>query len=103
MDPSQPRLSNRIRAVWVLFVWSVGAVAQTSGKYGAREIPKVWDEAALADWATPVAGLNARPTHISAKEYYSFRVENLRTYPFYIPGREPPGYREMLRRVGPEP
>ena len=103
MDPSQPRLSNRIRAVWVLFVWSVGAVAQTSGKYGAREIPKVWDEAALADWATPVAGLNVRPTHISAKEYYSFRVENLRTYPFYIPGREPPGYWEMLRRVGPEP
>jgi hypothetical protein len=25
------------------------------------DIPKVWDEAALADWATPLAGLNRRP------------------------------------------
>ena len=24
----------------------------------AQKVPKTWDEAALADWATPVAGLN---------------------------------------------
>lgn len=29
------------------------------------DIPRVWDDAALADWATPVAGLNVRPTHIT--------------------------------------
>src|SRR5215475_9179951 len=69
----------------------------------APEIPKTWDEAALAEWATPVAGLNMRPTHISAKEYYSMTVENLRTYPVYFPGREPEGYWEMLERVGPQP
>jgi len=28
-------------------------------------IPKVWDEAQLAEWATPVAGLKLRPTHIA--------------------------------------
>ena len=67
------------------------------------DIPKVWDEAALADWATPVAGLNLRPTHISAKEYYSLPVEELRTYPVYFPGREPDGYWDMLQRVGPKP
>ena len=67
------------------------------------EIPKTWDDAALADWATPVAGLNVRPTHISAREYDSLRVENLRTYPVYFPGREPKGYWEMLQRVGPKP
>ena len=33
-------------------------------------IPKTWDEAALADWATPLAGLNVRPTHMSSKEYW---------------------------------
>jgi len=66
-------------------------------------IPKTWDDAALADWATPVAGLNVRPTHISAKEYYSLSVENLRTYPVYFPGREPEGYWEMLQHVGPKP
>lgn len=67
------------------------------------KIPKTWDEVALADWATPVAGLNVRPAHISAKEYYSLSVENLRTYPVYLPGREPEGYWEMLQRVGPKP
>src|SRR5215831_14458736 len=69
----------------------------------AAEIPKTWDEAALAEWATPVAGLNVRPTNISAKEYYAMTVENLRSYPVYFPGREPEGYWEMLERVGPQP
>src|SRR6185503_2190214 len=66
-------------------------------------VPKVWDEVALADWATPIAGLNVRPTNMSAKDYYAMAVENLRTYPVYFPGREPDGYWEMLKRVGPKP
>ena len=66
-------------------------------------IPRTWDEATLSDWATPVAGLNVRPTHISAKEYYSLAIDNLRTYPVYFPGREPEGYWEMLQHVGPKP
>ncbi|MBX9599776.1 MAG: c-type cytochrome [Bryobacteraceae bacterium] len=65
------------------------------------EIPRVWDEAALAEWATPVAGLNLRPKHISEKEYYAQRVENLRTYPVYAPGREPEGYWRRLQQTGP--
>lgn len=56
--------------------------------------PKTWDETALANWATPLAGLDARPSHISSREYYSLPVENLRTYPVYYPGREPEGYWE---------
>ena len=72
-------------------------------KKAGPEIPKTWDEAALADWATPVASLNVRPTLISAREYYSFRVENQRTYPVYLPGREPEGYWEMLQHIGPKP
>ena len=66
-------------------------------------IPKVWDEAALAEWATPVAGLNVRPTHISSSEYYSAPEHNLRSYPVYMPGREPDGYWEMLQSIGPKP
>jgi hypothetical protein len=57
-----------------------------------REIPKTWDERALADWATPVAGLNVRPGHFSEQEYYAAPIDNLRTYPVYYPGREPAGY-----------
>jgi len=83
-----------------LFILIQGGKAQHSG---SPTIPKTWDEAALADWATPVAGLNIRPTHISAKEYYSLPVENLRTYPVYLPGREPEGYWEMLQHIGPQP
>ena len=68
-----------------------------------RAIPKTWDEEALADWATPVAGLNVRPAHISAPDYYALPVENLRTYPVYFPGREPEGYWEMLQHIHPMP
>jgi mono/diheme cytochrome c family protein len=67
------------------------------------EIPKVWDEQALATWATPVAGLNVRPGHFSEAEYYRAPLDNYRTYPVYAPGREPAGYWEMLQKVGPKP
>src|SRR5262245_60116437 len=67
-----------------------GSAQKTSDSW-TPSIPKAWDEAALAEWATPLAGLNARPRHISAKEYYALPVDNLRTYPVYFPGREPDG------------
>ncbi len=67
------------------------------------QIPRVWDEAALRDWATPVAGLNVRPSHISEFEYYRLPVEDLRTYPVYYPGREPAGYWDILQHAGPKP
>ena len=63
---------------------------------------KAWDEAELAEWATPVAGLNVRPSHISSAEYYSLPVENYRSYPVYMPGREPEGYWETLQHIGPK-
>ena len=65
--------------------------------------PRTWDEAALRDWATPVAGLNVRPGHFSQEEYDRAPIDNLRTYPVYYPGREPAGYWEMLQTVGPKP
>ncbi len=77
--------------------------AQKADRSVFMQIPKIWDDSALADWALPLAGLNQQPTHISAKEYYALPVENLRTYPVYFPGREPEGYWEMLQKVGPQP
>ena len=67
------------------------------------QIPKVWDDAAMAEWATPVAGLNLSPKHISSREYYALKPENLRTYPVYAPGREPEGYWKRLQDIGPQP
>ncbi len=80
----------------------LGLAQQQSSSY-KPDIPKAWDEKALADWATPLAGLNVRPTHISPEQYYSLPVENLRTYPVYLAGREPAGYWQMLNAVGPQP
>lgn len=67
------------------------------------DIPRVWDEVALRDWATPVAGLNVRPGHFSAEEYYRAPIDNHRTYPVYEAGREPAGYWDMLQSVEPKP
>jgi hypothetical protein len=88
---------------FILFGIAMESSALWSQPAPRPTIPKTWDEAALADWATPIAGLNARPTHISAKDYYSLAVENVRTYPVYFPGNEPPGYWEMLQHAGPMP
>ena len=77
-------------------VWAA-AVAQST------RIPRIWDDAALAEWATPVAGLNVRPSHYSAKEYYALPPDNYRTYPVYPPDREPAGYWDWLQKQKPQP
>lgn len=66
-------------------------------------MPRLWAEEALATWATPVAGLGARPGHFSEAEYYAAPIDNLRTYPVYHPRFEPPGYREWMLAQGPQP
>lgn len=72
---------------------ALNAVALLLGQTNAKPaIPRTRDENSLRDWATPVAGLNVRPTHISAREFYAIPEQNLRTYPVYLPEREPSGY-----------
>ena len=88
-------------------VAAFGIVAAAVAYHAARpwhpDIPRVWDEAALEGWATPLAGLGEPPTHMSAAEYYATPEENLRTYPVYMPDREPAGYWEQLQTGGPQP
>jgi mono/diheme cytochrome c family protein len=69
----------------------------------ATHVPKIWDDASLSDWATPVAGLNVRPAHYSSTEYYAAPEDNLRTYPVYPKSTEPPGYWEWLNAQTAEP
>lgn len=64
---------------------------------------RLWDDAALAGWGTPVAGLGVPPRYMSSAVYYAAPVDNLRTYPVYHPSREPKGYRESLIARGPQP
>ncbi len=84
------------------FVLACSLQSQTSEPF-RPSIPATWDEKALADWATPLAGLNLRPGHVSAKEYYAATVDNYRTYPVYAADREPTGYWEMLQKLEPKP
>src|SRR5262245_36704152 len=66
--------------------------------------PKIWDDRALDEWATPISALSVRPANYTAAEYYSAAAaENLRTYPVYRPDKEPPGYWESLQHKRPEP
>ena len=99
---SKQRSSARYLITSILFA-SVVAFAADDSKRWLPDIPKVWDEAALEDWITPLVGLNVRPTHMSAKGYYSMPEWNFRSYPVYMPGSEPEGYWEMLQHVGPKP
>lgn len=67
------------------------------------QVPRIWDDGALADWATPVAALGVRPGHYTAAEYYTAPADNLRTYPVYPPNKEPVGYWERLQKEKPAP
>jgi hypothetical protein len=81
--------------------WVVSACTRHTGE--KTEAPRFWNDRELSDWATPVAGINVRPSHYSEKEYYAApELELVRTYPVYAPGHEPAGYWQMLQAAKPE-
>jgi len=47
---------------------AAGTVPMAAQTVFRPDIPKTWDEARLADWPTPLAGINVSPTHISSTE-----------------------------------
>lgn len=98
--PAPSRSRPVVPLVLLLGVPLHGAVAQEPEPIVA---PRLWDEAALADWALPVAGLGEPPGFVAPARYYRAPVDNLRTYPVYHPSHEPPGYRDELVRRGPRP
>lgn len=79
------------------------ALCLSAAVSGQATVPKIWTDAALEDWATPIAALGVRPGHFSEREYYSAPLDNYQTYPVYHPSREPKGYLEWLKRQKPKP
>jgi hypothetical protein len=67
------------------------------------KVPRIWDDAALEEWATPLAALGIRPGHYTSAEYYKVPADNLRTYPVYPPDKEPAGYWDWLQHQKPAP
>jgi hypothetical protein len=87
-----------MNAPWMLLaITAVAVLAQKSS------IPRTWDSKALEEWATPLAANGQRPGHFTEAEYYRAPIDNYRTYPVYLPGREPAGYWESLRKLQPQP
>lgn len=77
--------------------------APVSADRALTRAPKIWTDEKLRDWATPLAGINARPNHHSEAEFYAAPIDNVRTYPVYHPHHEPRGYLDSLRKRGVEP
>jgi hypothetical protein len=66
-------------------------------------IPKVWDIEKLRSMHLPYPDSTMNMEPVSEAYYYSL-PERLayKTYPFYMPGKEPKGYYEWLRKQQPE-
>jgi hypothetical protein len=68
-----------------------------------EEIPKVWDLEKIRSMQLPLPDGSVVVTPVSAEYYYQLpeRVA-YKSYPFYMPGKEPKGYYEWLRQQQPE-
>jgi hypothetical protein len=67
------------------------------------QIPKVWDDAAIASITLPLAVADATPVQIPSKYYYGIPVRPIfKSYPVYRPDREPAGYLEWLKQQEPQ-
>lgn len=96
------RASHGLAIVWLLQL-GTPAHGQDAKAEPPIVVPRLWTDEALADWATPLAGLGVPPTFLSEAQYYELPIDDLRSYPVYHPKYEPPGYRESLIALGPRP
>lgn len=74
-----------------------------SGANPSSAVPKVWAETRVETFRLPLAGLGAPPTLISERDYYALPEVNLKTYPVYLPDKEPANYLEWLKQQDPKP
>ena len=66
-------------------------------------IPRSWDDAALSTLEVPLPHHDYSPKAVPADYYYRMPVRPIfKTYPVYVPGKEPKGYLTSLRQLAPE-
>ena len=79
-----------------------GRQAENCGGTFTPNIPRMWDDAAIATLEVPLANPIGTPKRVSADYYYKIPVRPIyRFYPLYAPGREPPGYMDWLQHQEP--
>ena len=81
---------------------SHAAVAQGEDRW-TPEIPRVWDEEAIAAIELPLPSPEHSPQHVSSDFYYAIPARVIyKSYPVYHPDDEPEGYWEWLHEQEPE-
>jgi hypothetical protein len=81
----------------------VSAASLGSGKDANPAVPQSWAQKDVDTFRLPLAGLGAPPTTISERDYYALPETNLKTYPVYLPDKEPRGYIDWLKTQDPKP
>src|ERR1051326_3087405 len=67
------------------------------------QIPRAWDDEALATMEVPLVQPGHALKHASSDYYYQMIERRIyKSYPVYAPGKEPPGYIEWLKQQEPE-
>ena len=92
-------MAHRLALLAGAIAWVTSLVVQPA----RTGIPRLWTSEALAGWALPVSGVKATPKYYTEAEYYAAPIDEVRTYPVYIKSREPAGYRDWMRKQGPQP
>jgi hypothetical protein len=96
------RNSSR-RILPILAIAALPIFSQTSRQSFRPEVPKVWDDAAMREVELPLAA-RIPVQHMPSEYYYTIPVRpNVKTYPIYMPGKEPQGYWEWLQKQEPQP
>src|SRR5687768_2516040 len=94
-------MNIRQTAVWAIFLLLAGLVF--SSQAPLVEVPRTWDDEALASMEIPLANAESTPKHVSSDYYYRISVRPIyKSYPIYAPGKEPPRYMEYLAQQEPE-
>lgn len=77
--------------------------ASNTVRHFKEEVPKTWDEEKLYSGQLPLANTSIIVKPVPEIYYYKIPERVIyRTYPMYLPGREPKGYFEWLRSQEPE-
>lgn len=95
-----PRVSAPVgMAAAIMTALSLLVRATLGSGAGQPAASPVWIDDQVASATLPPADPAIRVSHLSAADYYRLPVRPIyESYPIYVPGREPPGYLDDLRR-----
>jgi hypothetical protein len=87
---------------WITRMASCGLLLASAGLGAPQQVPKTWDDAAVAALEVPLVNRAYSPVHISSADYYRLPVRQVfKSYPIYASGKEPPGYIDWLMQREP--